>query len=191
MKNIKFTFVMLFSLLMISCGFHLRGNQDLSAVLAEVSVQGVSQYSELGRELSRALVSAKVKVFAGAATILNVTEDNYSKRVLSLNNAGRVNQYELVYKISLSLVTVVHSKNKGKEQKPVFNKLMPDLNITIKREYLFDSNLVLAKEAEENRLKKDMLQAAMLQLIRRLKFSLKSKKIIKAQEVNGSYLKNK
>ena len=45
-------------------------------------------------------------------------------------------------------------------------------NIHEKREYLFDANLVLAKVDEETRLNNDMRQSAILQLIRRLSFSL-------------------
>ena len=66
-------------------------------------------------------------------------------------------------------------------------------------QFYFDNKLIreeLAKkkEAEENRLKKDMLQAAMLQTIRRLSFSLKPKKKnqTKVKEVDTSDdLKNK
>ena len=53
--------------------------------------------------------------------------------------------------------------------------LIPAQNITEKREYLFDANLVLAKADEETRLNNDMRQASMLQLVRRLMFLLKSK----------------
>jgi len=177
MKNIKFTYLILFSVLIASCGFHLRGSQDLSAVLSEVQIQGISKHSELGRELRRALTAAKVNVLDESETLLSITRDSFSKRVLSLDSAGRANQYELSYQLSFSLVKKVLTENKESEDKQVLVDLIPVQTITEKREYLFDAdaNVILAKADEETRLNNDMRQAAMLQLVRRLMFSLKSK----------------
>jgi len=202
MKKIKFTFVIIVSFIITSCGFHLRGNQDLSDVLPEVSLQGTSKYSELGRELTRALTAAKVNVFDGSATIFKVSNDTFSKRVLSLDSAGRANQYELSYNLSFSLFKTVPAqkvtKDAEKEKLLQLVDLIPAQNITVKREYLFDANLVLAEADEERRFKSDMLQEAMLQVTRRLNFSLRSrkkpdpKKILKQQlKVNDVESKNK
>ena len=181
MKNIKLTFVFLLSFLITSCGFHLRGSQDLSAVLPEVQIQGISKHGELGRELTRALTSAKVNVLDESEILLSVTRDSFSKRVLSLDSTtGRANQYELSYQLSFSLVKRVKSEevdpeNVNPDAKQKLVDLIASQSITEKREYLFDEDLVLAKADEETRLKNDMRQAAMLQLVRRLMFSLKSK----------------
>lgn len=169
MKNIKLTFLILLSILMASCGFHLRGSQDLSAVLPEVQIQGTSKYSDLGRALIRTLTAAKVNVLDESDIILNITKDNFAKRVLSLDSSGRANQYELSYQISFSLLKKVRE-----EEKQQVVDLIPAQTITEKREYLFDANLVLAKADEENQLNNDMQKTAMLQLLRRLAFSLKS-----------------
>lgn len=171
MNKINMTFLLLISSFVVSCGFHLRGNQDLSSVLPEVQVVGVNQYSELGRELIHALNDSKVNVLDGSATVLTVTQNNISKRVLSLDSAGRANQYELNYRLSFSLQKKV--QNYG--DKPQLVDLIAAQNISEKREYLFDANLVLAKADEEIKLNNDMRQSAILQLLRRLKFSLQSK----------------
>lgn len=175
MKKIKFTFLLLLSFVIASCGFHLRGSQDLSAVLPEIQIQGISKHSELGRELTRALTTAKVNVLDESEILLSITRDSFSKRVLSLDSAGRANQYELLYQLSFSLVKKVPTENKESKDKQVLVDLIPVQSITEKREYLFDANLILAKADEEIRLNNDMRQAAMLQLVRRLMFSLKSK----------------
>lgn len=173
MKKIKHIVILLLSFVIASCGFHLRGNQDLSAILPEVQLQGTDEHSELGRELRRALINAKVNVVEDSLTVLTVTRDDFSKRVLSLDSAGRANQYELSYHLSFVLVKKV--QNESKENKQQLVDLIPIQNITQKREYLFDANLVLAKADEESRLNNTMREAAMLQLVRRLMFSLKSK----------------
>jgi len=169
MNGLKFTLLFLFSLLIISCGFHLRGSQDLSAVLPEVQIQGTNKHSELGRKLTRALTAAKVSIMDESDIILNITRDNFSKRVLSLDSAGRANQYELSYHLDFSL-----QKKSLIDDKQVLVDVIPAQSITAKREYLFDANLVLSKADEEMRLNNDMRQSAVLQLIRRLKYSLQS-----------------
>lgn len=173
MKKKKFTFLLLISFLIISCGFHLRGSQDLSAILPEIKIQGVNKHSDLGRELIQALTAAKVNILDESNTVLNITQNNISKRVLSLDSAGRANQYELSYQLSFTLMKNIEDENKQQQSK--YLELMPAQNIIEKREYLFDANLVLAKADEESRLNRDMRQAAILQLVRRLSFSLKKR----------------
>lgn len=146
MNRIKFTFLFLFSLLILSCGFHLRGSQDLSAVLPEVQIQGTSKHSELGRELIRALTAAKVSLLDESDIILNITRDDFSKRVLSLDSAGRANQYEISYQLAFSLIKKIHNEDKQK-----LVDIIPTQRITAKREYLFDANLVISKADEEKK----------------------------------------
>ena len=169
MKNFKLTYLLI-SILITGCGFHLRGSQDFSKTLPEVNVSGVNKYSDLGRELLRSLAAANVNVFDESSIILNITNDTFSKRVLSVDSAGRANQYELRYDVSF---TLVKTANNEKVKKIV--DLIPAQNISEKREYLFDANLILATQDEENRLKKDMRQSVILQLMRRLNFLLKAK----------------
>jgi len=167
-KKINITILFLFSSFLISCGFHLRGAQDLSVVLPEVQLQGESQHGELGRELIRSLTAAKVNVLDESDTVLNITRNSLSKRVLSLDSAGRANQYELSYQLNFSLVRKTLEKGKQK-----LVELIPAQSISEKREYLFDANLLLAKADEEQQLNNEMRQKVILQLMRRLNFSLK------------------
>ena len=175
MKNFKLTYLLV-SILITSCGFHLRGSQDFSKILPEVNVSGVNKYNDLGRDLLRSLASANVNVFDESIFILNITKDVFSKRVLSVDSAGQANQYELRYDVNFTLVQTVNSE---KEQKIIY--LIPAQSITEKREYLFDANLILATQDEENRLKEDMRQSVILQLMRRLNFSLKAKNKVNKQ----------
>lgn len=156
--------------MLISCGFHLRGSQDLSAVLPEVQLAGVNQHSDLGRDLIQALTSSKVAVVNESSTILKITQNGVSKRVLSVDSAGLANQYELNYQLGFALQKKVIAEN---NQQQLVDLVKPQ-TISEKREYLFDANSVLAKTAEEIKLNNDMRQSALIQLLRRLKFLLKS-----------------
>lgn len=170
MKKINFIIFFLAVSIFTGCGFHLRGSQDLSEILAEVKLTGVNSHSELGRDLVHSLAQAKVNVVEESSTILNITQNNISKRVLSVDSAGRANQYELKYQLGFTLQEMI--QNNDKQQ---LVDLVKPQTISEKREYLFDANLVLAKTSEEIKLNNDMRQSAILQLLRRLKFSLKSK----------------
>lgn len=171
MNKVKVTFLFFVSLMLVSCGFHLRGSQDLSVVLPEVQLDGVNQHSDLGRDLIQALTSSKVAVVDESSVILDITQNNITKRVLSVDSAGRANQYELNYQLGFTL----QKKIETEDNKQKFVDLMKAQIISEKREYLFDANLVLSKTGEEVTLNNDMRQSAILQLLRRLNFSLKAK----------------
>jgi len=170
MKIINFIILLLAASLFTGCGFHLRGSQDLSVVLPEVQLSGVNPHSDLGRDLIQALTSSKVAVVDESNTILKITQKGISKRVLSVDSAGHANQYELNYKLGFVLQKKVLAE--GDQQQLV--DLVKPQTISEKREYLFDANSVLAKTAEEIKLNNDMRQSALIQLLRRLKYSLKS-----------------
>ena len=171
MKIINFIILLLAASLFTGCGFHLRGSQDLSVVLPEVQLSGVNQHSELGRDLIRALTTSKVTVVDESTTVLSIRQDSISKRVLSVDSAGRANQYELKYQLAFVLQQKIQGESDNKAQ---LVDLIKPQTITEKREYLFDANSVLAKTAEEIKLNNDMRQSALIQLLRRLKYSLKS-----------------
>lgn len=180
MKQIKITFLFLLTSLVMSCGFHLRGAADLSAVIPDVQLRGMMKHDVLTHNLTEALSQAKVNVLDEAKLVLDIKATGFSKRVLSIDSAGRANQYELSYQLSFALLEKIESEHRVSEKSVQNSKIrlveiIPLQTITEKREYVFDSNIILAKADEENRLKADMKQAALLQLIRRLTYSLKSK----------------
>ena len=171
MKKIKIILFFLITSIVTGCGFHLRGSQDLSSTLPELQLAGVNEHSDLGRELIRGLTASKVNLVIKSDTVLTVTRNQFSKRVLSVDSAGRANQYELLYQLDFSLL----KKVKDDKDKPQMLDFIKPQKITERREYVFDANLVLAKSGEEMKLNNDMRQAAVLQLLRRLSFSLKAK----------------
>ncbi len=115
-----------------------------------------------------------MRVVEDSTTILHITQNSVSKRVVSVDSAGRANQYELHYQLGFTLQEKVQKEEQG-EQKQYLLDLVKPQTISEKREYLFDANLVLAKSSEELKLLRDMRQSAILQLLRRLNYSLKSR----------------
>ena len=106
--------------------------------------------------------TGKVKVISDAAQInqaqvvLEVLSEQREKVVLSLNTAGQVREFQLRLRFRFRLRTLA-----GKE-------LIPDADIALQRDISFNETAVLAKEAEEGLLYRDMQSDIVQQVIRRL-----------------------
>lgn len=162
--RIKSTLTLLCVVLFVqSCGFKLRTDRDLSQRIASVHILGISEYSDVGRLLYSALRQGRVALLddsKAAAAVLNISRQQFTKRVISLDSLGRANQYELVYELVYKMLN-----QDGSER-------LAEQKISLRREFLYDSNLVLAKQEEETRLRQDMLAAAVDQLVRNLYYQL-------------------
>ena len=146
------------SLLILSgCGFALRG--PVTFPFASIYV-GFPDSSPLGGELKRNIRAngkTLIAADAGAAEVtLEVLGEAREKIILSLNSQGRVREYNLLY----SLRFRVKDKT-GKE-------VLAPTSINLKRNISFNETQVLAKEAEEVLLYRDMQSDLVQQIMRRL-----------------------
>jgi len=91
-----------------------------------------------------------------AQVILDVLLDQREKVVLSLNASGQVREFQLRLRFRFRLRTLA-----GKE-------LIPASEIALQRDISFNESAVLAKEAEENLLYRDMQSDVVQQIMRRL-----------------------
>lgn len=153
------------SLGLSACGFHLRSEAELPEQLQATSVQGVTEYSNLDLSLKRAFrqTGYPLTTVSNASAILVVMQNEISRRVLSVNSAGIVNEYELNYTLRYKLI--------GSEK----NQLIPEQTISLYRSYRYNPDTVLTKAAEEERLQKDMIEVAVKQLMRRISMKLKKR----------------
>lgn len=142
-----------------ACGFRLRG----AAVMPFASLfSGFADASGLGREFNRALGGNAVKVItlgadkAKAEVVLDVLGDTREKSVLSLNASGQVREFQLRMRLKFRLRTA-----EGRD-------LIEDTELLATRDISFNESAVLAKEAEEGLLFRDMRSDLVQQLMRRL-----------------------
>ena len=142
------------------CGFALRKAPNFAFTTL---YSGLPESSPLGVELRRSLESTrKVKVITDsrqinqAQVILDVLRDQREKVVLSYNSSGQVREFQLRLRFRFKLRTLT-----GKE-------LIPDTEILQQRDISFNESAVLAKEAEENLLYRDMQGDVVQQIMRRL-----------------------
>ena len=142
------------------CGFALRKAPNFAFTTL---YSGLPESSPLGVELKRSLQSTrKVKVITDARLIneaqvvLDVLLDQREKVVLSLNASGQVREFQLRLRFGFKLRTLA-----GKE-------LIPATEIALQRDISFNESAVLAKEAEEALLYRDMQSDVVQQIMRRL-----------------------
>jgi LPS-assembly lipoprotein len=133
-------------LLLTACGFHWAGSRPLPPALAAVYIDVVTPYRVSKPPLEQALSSrlqrrgARLVGTLGAArTILRVSELKESREVLSVDPFGKAVEYKLTTRVQYLLV----------EGGAV---LVPPDTIQVSRDYSFNAQQVLAKEAEELRL---------------------------------------
>ena len=141
--------------LLASCGFHLRGAVQLPFPSLYVQVTGSSQF---GHELKRALRASDVPLTESAkeaAATLAILSELREREILSLGGEGRVREYQLRYRLAYQVTSP-----KG--------VITPPTEIMLKRDIAFNDAQVLAKEAEEKLLYRDMELDAVQQLLRRL-----------------------
>ncbi len=110
-------------------------------------------------ELRRNLVANKVSLASGAEqsdVVLNIVSEYTEKQVLSLGGDGRVNEYRLIYRVSL------RAYNQQQQE------WIPAEDMSLRRDFSYDDTQILAKEAEETLLYQSMRTDMVQQIVRRL-----------------------
>ena len=139
------------------CGFQLRGTASLPYKSIWI---GVPETSSLGAELKRNirnLTSTAIEPDpAKAQARLDILTEAREKDVLSLNSQGQVREYTLRYRMAFR----VRDAKDG--------EYVPRTELVLKRDISFNENQLLAKEAEETMLYRDMQTDLVQQVLRRL-----------------------
>ena len=149
-------------LLLAGCGFHLRGSGMDDVALTDmpmIYLQSGNPRSGMLEELQRRgkLHGANFTQESSAAELaLNITSENFDRRVLSVGTTGKVREYELHYAVTYTVLD-----KEGVEK--LANR------ISLVRDYRFDETRVLGKEAEEKQLRQDMVRDAAQQIMRQLR----------------------
>ena len=145
-----------------ACGFHLRGEAHYAfdtVFLNSPSSQPLT--IELRRSLegigSAQLVTAADK----AQVILDITSVENNKQILSLSGGGKVREFLL----SKRVLFRVHDA--------AGNDWLPASEVLVRRSYTYNDTEALAKEAQEQRLWREMQDDAVQQIVRRLQSAKK------------------
>ena len=152
------TFALALTLLLSACGFHLVGNRPLPEELKSVYINVLAPFRVSEPPLESYLRSSllrrggQVQGKADAAvTVIRLSDLKEARTVLSLGPDGKALEYQLT--------TSVHYQvsRDGKQ-------LLPPDELSVSRDYSFNAQQVLAKEAEEARLR-DFIQNELAELL--------------------------
>jgi LPS-assembly lipoprotein len=147
--------VMLSSLLLSSCGFHLRGDLPLSQFEA-MHIKS-ERHSELAALVAQRLQHNKVQLldsYQQTAPVLQLIDDSLERRNLTLFPNGQVAEYELIYKVRYAL-----TMPGGEPQQYQFELF---------RDYQDDPNRALAKAKELDLMLGELRQQAANRILRQL-----------------------
>ncbi len=145
------------TLVLAACGFHLRGSTELPFHTLWV---GFSDASPLGTEFKRYVRGGTSTTIVDdptkAEAKLQVLSESREREILSLDATGQAREYTLFY------IFVFHvDDGHGRD-------FIPPTRITLRRDITVDNNTILAKQAEEELLYRDMQSDLVQQLLRRL-----------------------
>jgi len=136
--------------LLAGCGFHWAGSRPLPSQLSWVYIDVVTPYQVEKPPLEAALrtrllrrggvVSGSV---AAARTVLRISDLTETRDVLSVDTFGKAVEYKLTTRMKYELL---------EDGQPV----VPGDVMRVSRDYSFNAQQVLAKEAEEARLQSFM-----------------------------------
>ncbi len=139
-----------------ACGFQLRGTAELPFETLYMPSASGGVALELTRNIQAATRTMVVDDPKKAQAVMEFVRETREKVILSLTGAGRVREFQLRYVVGFR----VHD-GKGTE-------FIPASVIQLQRDVTFNDAEVLAKEAEEQLLYRDMQTDMVQQIMRRL-----------------------
>jgi len=140
------------------CGFKLRSSQNYAfATIAIMPNPGGALALELRRSFGSAVhVLSPEEPLNKAQLVLDILAEQREKIVVGVNSSGQVLEFQLRIRVKFRVRT------------PQGEERVPESEILQQRDISFNESAVLAKEAEEALLFRDMQSDIVQQLLRRL-----------------------
>jgi LPS-assembly lipoprotein len=149
---------MLFTALVLAgCSFHLRGQAGMP--FDTLYLETADRNTPFTKELRHNLLANNLKLESTpnqADVVLDIISENRDKQILTLDASGRVNEFQLFYRVSLR----AYDLNK--------QEWITAQEFVMHRDFPYDDTNVLAMEAEEALLYQSMRTDMVQQVIRRL-----------------------
>ena len=149
-QNIIFICAIL--LLMTSCGFHFGAGIDLGESMQKINLESQEPYADFTKQLRFALKRSKVEICEEtdcAPIKLAILNEEMQEDTVSVSSNTLVRQYLLTYKVNYQLNDVESS-------------------ITSRRQYISNSDNMLASDVEFKKIECEMHRDAVRQLLARL-----------------------
>jgi LPS-assembly lipoprotein len=155
------------------CGFQLRGTaalpfDTLYIVNMSSGVAGTSSgvALDLKRNIQGGTRTRVVDDQKAAQALLELSGETKFRNILSLSGAGRVRELQLIYRVNLR----VHDGKGG--------EFVPLTTLSIARDLTYNDTDVLAKEAEEASIYREMQTDLVQQILRRMSAATPAKPVV-------------
>ena len=145
------------------CGFHLRGSAPVPFNTLYIPDAKTGIALDLKRNIEAGTNAKVIDDPKKADAILELSGESREKIILSLTGTGRVREYRLRYRMGYR----VHDGKGG--------EFVPPSVVLLQRDVTYDDSAILAKEAEEQLLFRDMQSDMVQQVLRRLASAEKPK----------------
>ena len=149
-------YALLLAALIAGCGFHLRGVASLPFNTIYLPNAGGGIALDLKRNIRAGTDAKVVDTAKEAQAVLEFTREAREKEILTLTGTGAVREYQLHYVVSFRV-----RATKGGD-------FVPPSTIRLSRDVTFNDADVLAEEAEEQLLYRDMQTDMVQQIMLRL-----------------------
>lgn len=146
--------LVLLLVILSGCGFKLRGLYDIPESLSQVALLSSSSDSQLERTLEQALEANGVEISSQAPYRIELQEQRFDRRTLSLDSSARASEYELRGEVTFRV-----TNQEGEE-------LLPPRTLTSERSYNVDSSNITASDSQEPVLRQQMHQDLAQQIMR-------------------------
>jgi LPS-assembly lipoprotein len=141
-----------------ACGFHLKGVSKLPEAFASTVVLTDDRYSEFSQALVQIIERSGSRVLhtvQAGTPVIDVLEDKTEQRVLSISASNLPTEYEVFYTVRYRV------RVDGKD-------VLPPQVLKLSKDYSFNENAVLAKEEEQQLIRRALAQELATVVVRRL-----------------------
>lgn len=154
--NLLASFVLFFCLILVGCGFYLRGTQPLPDIIKQLTILPDTPNDRFQRGLRRSLNLLDVQIVppSQASSILTILQAGDSTQVLARAPDGSVSSIAINYSVTFSLTT------------SDFEPLITNQTINLTRTLPTSDDVILSKSQEQTVIINELRQDAANQIIR-------------------------
>ena len=141
-----------------ACGFHLRGAYELPEHLSPLYLDKDSMSLLLYKELRSTLRASGAELTddeTTAASVLEISQEQKTRDVISVDTLGRAREYRLIYRLAFTL------QASGEN-------VIDRSNVQLTRNLLFNPEAVLGVTEEMENIYRDMIRDSTGQILLRL-----------------------
>jgi len=158
MRYLRIFSLVLLTFTIAACGFHLRGAYELPEHLSPLYLDKDSMSLLLYKELRSTLRASGAELTddeTTAASVLEISQEQKTRDVISVDTLGRAREYRLIYRLAFTLQASGET-------------VIDRSNIQLTRNLLFNPEAVLGVTEEMENIYRDMIRDSTGQILLRL-----------------------